>query len=115
MEAGRICSVRGIGRFWKGFLDLLTVLFTTRYLQRPLHLFGFWGLVFFLAGFAIDGYLVYLKIFEGMVLSNRPLFTAGVLLIIVGVQFISIGLIGEMISKTSATSDKEYSVREIWK
>lgn len=105
----------GIGRFWKGFLDLLTVLFTTRYLQRPLHLFGFWGIVFFLAGFGIDLYLTFLKIFEGMSLSNRPLFLAGVLFIIVGVQFISIGLIGEIISKTRATLDKEYSVREIWK
>ena len=105
----------GIGRFWKGFLDLLTVLFTTRYLQRPLHLFGFWGIVFFLAGFVIDGYLVFLKLYEGIALSNRPLFTAGILLIIVGVQFISIGLIGEMISKTRQTLDKEYSIREVWK
>ncbi len=105
----------GMGRFWKGFLDLLTVLFTTRYLQRPLHLFGFWGIVFFLAGAIIDGYLVYLKIYEGMVLSNRPLFTAGILLIIVGVQFISIGLIGEIISKTRSSAEKEYSILEVWK
>ncbi|HTK82422.1 MAG TPA: glycosyltransferase family 2 protein [Bacteroidota bacterium] len=105
----------GFGRFWKGFLDLLTVLFTTRYLQRPLHLFGFWGIVFLLAGTAIDGYLVFLKFVEGFSLSNRPLFTAGILLIIVGVQFISIGLIGEMISKTRSTSEKEYSIREVWK
>jgi glycosyltransferase involved in cell wall biosynthesis len=105
----------GIGRFWKGFLDLLTVLFTTRYLQRPLHLFGFWGLAFFLAGVAVDGYLVYLKFFEGMSLSNRPLFTGGILLIIVGIQFVSIGLIGEIISKTRPTVDKEYSIREVWK
>jgi len=105
----------GFGRFWKGFLDLLTVLFTTRYLRRPLHLFGFWGIVFFLAGFGIDGYLAYLKIMEGLSLSNRPLFMAGVLLMIVGVQFISIGLIGEMISKTRSEGEKEYSIREVWK
>ena len=105
----------GTGRFWKGFLDLLTVLFTTRYLRRPLHLFGFWGMVFFIGGCGIDGYLVYLKIVEGLSLSNRPLFLAGVLLIIVGMQFISIGLIGEMISKTRSETDKEYSIREIWK
>ncbi len=105
----------GIGRFWKGFLDLLTVIFTTRYMQRPLHLFGFWGMVFFLAGFAIDLYLVTLKFTEGMALSNRPLFFGGILLIIVGVQFISIGLIGEMITKTRRTPEKEYSIREFWK
>jgi glycosyltransferase involved in cell wall biosynthesis len=105
----------GLGRFWKGFLDLLTVIFTTRYMQRPLHLFGFWGMVFFLTGFAIDLYLVTLKFTEGMALSNRPLFFGGILLIIVGVQFISIGLIGEMITKTRRTPEKEYSIREFWK
>lgn len=105
----------GIGRFWKGFLDLLTVLFTTRYMQRPLHLFGFWGLVSFIAGLVIDGYLVYLKFADGMSLGNRPLFVGGILLIIVGVQFISIGLIGEMISKARQTTDREYSIREVWK
>ena len=105
----------GFGRFWKGFLDLLTVIFTTRYMQRPLHLFGFWGLIFFLIGFVIDIYLVYLKFSEGMALSNRPLFIGGILLIIVGVQFISIGLIGELVTKTRRTADKEYSIREIWK
>ncbi|HLF13701.1 MAG TPA: glycosyltransferase family 2 protein [Bacteroidota bacterium] len=105
----------GIGRFWKGFLDLLTVLFTTRYLRRPLHLFGFWGMLFFLAGFAVDLYLVYLKFTEGQSLSNRPLFLGGVLLIIVGVQFISIGLLGEMIIKTKSEGTETYSIREMLK
>jgi dolichol-phosphate mannosyltransferase len=105
----------GIGRFWKGFLDLLTALFTTRYLQRPLHLFGFWGLVFFLAGFLVDLYLAILKVVDGIPLGNRPLFFGGILLIIVGVQFVSVGLLGEMISKTRPSVDREYSIREIWK
>lgn len=104
----------GVGRFWKGFLDLLTILFTTRYLQRPLHLFGFWGLIFALAGFIIDFYLV-IEWFLGLTaLSQRPLFLAGVLLIIIGVQFISIGLIGEMITKTRETKEV-YSIKEIVK
>ncbi len=105
----------GSGRFWKGFLDLLTVIFTTRYLQRPLHLFGFWGMCFVIAGVAVDGYLVYLKFTEGAALSNRPLFTGGILMIIVGVQFVSVGLLGELISRTRSTSEKEYSIREVWK
>ncbi len=104
----------GIGRFWKGFLDLLTILFTTRYLQRPLHLFGFWGLIFALVGFIIDAYLVVEWCLGLTALSQRPLFLAGVLLIIIGVQFISIGLIGEMITKTRETR-KEYSIKEIIK
>lgn len=104
----------GVGRFWKGFLDLLTILFTTRYLQRPLHLFGFWGLILALTGFIIVTYLV-VEWFLGLTaLSQRPLFLAGVLLTIIGVQFISIGLIGEMITKTRETK-KEYSIKEIIK
>ncbi len=105
----------GMGRFWKGFLDLLTVLFTTRYMQRPLHLFGAWGLLFAVAGFAIDLYLAILKFTEGLSLSNRPLFMGGILLMIVGVQFISVGLLGELITKTRPTPEREYSIREMWK
>jgi len=105
----------GFGRFWKGFLDLLTVIFTTRYMQRPLHLFGFWGMMFFLGGFVIDLWLVILKITEGIALSNRPLFLGGVLLIIVGIQFISVGLIGELVTKTRRSPEKEYSIKEYWK
>ncbi len=105
----------GIGRFWKGFLDLLTVLFTTRYMQRPLHLFGFWGMLFVIAGFVLDGYLTVLKFTTGVALSNRPLFLGGILLIIVGVQFISVGLLGELITKTRQSNEKEYSIKEIWR
>jgi glycosyltransferase involved in cell wall biosynthesis len=101
----------GLGRFWKGFLDLLTVLFTTRYLRRPLHLFGFWGMMFVLAGVVIDGWLV-VEWFLGLTaLSNRPLFLGGILLIIVGIQMISIGLLGEMITRTRQ-SEEQYSIRE---
>ncbi len=105
----------GLGRFWKGFLDLLTVLFTTRYIRRPLHLFGFWGSVSTFTGFIICLYLAILKFTEGMVLSNRPLFLAGVMMIIVGVQFISLGLLGEMIAKTRLETEEEYSISEYWK
>ncbi len=104
----------GPARFWKGFLDLLTVLFTTRYLRRPLHLFGFWGLMTALAGSAILVWLAIEKIFLGASLSNRPLFLGGILLLIVGVQFISIGLIGEMISRSQAASE-EYQIRDYLK
>lgn len=105
----------GIGRFWKGFLDLLGVLFTTRYMQRPLHLFGFWGIVCFFLGFVADAYLVVEKFVHDVPLTNRPLFTGGVLLIIVGIQLISIGLIGELITKTRQENSSDYSIREIWK
>lgn len=101
----------GMGRFWKGFLDLLTALFTTRYLRRPLHLFGFWGIAAVLAGLIIDGWLVVEWFLGTTSLSNRPLFLAGFMLVIVGVQFISIGLLGEIISKTRGNTE-EYSIRD---
>lgn len=104
----------GIGRFWRGFLDLLTALFTTRYLRRPLHLFGFWGLLSVTAGVLIDGWLAVEWYLGQTSLSNRPLFLGGVLLIIVGIQFISIGLLGEMISKTRADQE-EYAIRDFIK
>lgn len=102
----------GMGRFWKGFLDLLTVLFTTRYFRRPLHLFGFWGIVAAILGLGVDGWLAVEWLTGQTSLSNRPLFLGGILLIIVGIQFISIGLLGELISK-SKQSDEEYSIRDI--
>jgi glycosyltransferase involved in cell wall biosynthesis len=100
----------GVGRFWKGFLDLLTVIFTTRYFRKPLHLFGLWGLFSLLAGLVISTWLV-VEWFQGRPLSNRPLFLAGIFLVIIGIQFISIGLLGEMITKSQRSSE-EYAIRE---
>jgi len=92
----------------------MTVVFTTRYLRNPLHLFGFWGVLTFVAGLVIDAWLV-VEWARGLTsLSNRPLFTGGILMMIVGVQFISIGLLGEMISKTRR-AEEEYSIREFIK
>lgn len=101
----------GLGRFWRGFLDLLTVVFTTRYFRRPLHFFGMIGLLILLAGGVIDTWLIVEK-FMGASLSNRPLFLLGTMLIIVGVQFFSIGLLGELIYK-SRPHEEEYSIREV--
>lgn len=104
----------GMGRFFKGFLDLLTVLFTTRYISRPLHLFGVWGMISTFAGLCIDGYLVEEWILGKTSLSNRPLFLVGLILIIVGIQFVSIGLLGEMIVKGQHV-EKDYAIRDIIK
>jgi len=101
----------GARRFLSGFFDLFTVLFLTRYRQKPLHLFGFFGLLSFLGGFIISLYLTILW-FQGYGIGNRPLLFLGVLLIIVGMQSFSIGLIGEMITN-SKDEDNLYSVKEI--
>jgi len=94
-EHGR--SRYGVERYLRGFLDLLTVSFIGRYRQRPLHLFGGFGLVLGLAGIAILVYLTVLKA-TGHAIGQRPLLTLGVLLVVVGMQFFSLGLISEMIT-----------------
>jgi glycosyltransferase involved in cell wall biosynthesis len=101
----------GARRFLSGFFDLFTVLFLTRYRQKPLHLFGFFGLLLFLAGFVISLYLTVIW-FQGHGIGSRPLLFLGVLLIIVGMQSFSIGLIGEMITNIK-DDDSIYSVKEI--
>ena len=101
----------GLRRFLDGFFDLLTVLFITRYRQKPLHLFGFLGLLFSMAGFGILLYLTILW-FEGHAIGHRPLLFLGVLLVIVGTQSFSLGLIGEMITSTRDTSIK-YAIKEV--
>ena len=95
----------GASRFINGFLDLLTVVFTNKYMKRPLHFFGSIGILSSLIGFIISLYLVILKFFEGKPLSDRPLFLIGIFMIIVGVQFMSLGLIAEMITKTNTGDD----------
>lgn len=101
----------GIARFFRGFLDLLTVLFTTRYIRRPLHLFGVWGMIMLIAGAAIVGYLSIEWFLGRTSLSNRPLFLVGFLFIITGIQFVSIGLLGEMISRQQTTT-QTYAIRD---
>jgi glycosyltransferase involved in cell wall biosynthesis len=87
----------GVERYLRGFLDLLTVTFMGRYRHRPLHLFGGLGLGLLLAGFVILVYLTVLKI-GGHAIGQRPLLTLGVLLLVVGMQFLSLGLLSEMIT-----------------
>jgi glycosyltransferase involved in cell wall biosynthesis len=106
----------GASRYVKGVLDLLTILFTTRYVKRPLHVFGAIGMVLGLLGTCIDGWLT-IEWFLGLTsLSNRPLALLGVLLIIVGVQFVSMGLLAELIVKNSIYSfdQHNYPVKEEW-
>ena len=94
-EHGR--SRYGVERYVRGFLDLLTVSFIGRYRHRPLHLFGGLGLVLGAVGFAILVYLTIIKLL-GHAIGERPLLTLGVLLVVVGLQFFSLGLISEMLT-----------------
>lgn len=99
----------GPSRFINGFLDLMTVVFTNKFMSRPLHLFGILGVLSFICGFIIMAYMTFMKYFEGMSISDRPLFLVGILFTIVGVQFLSLGLIAEMITKTTSR-DEDYLI-----
>ena len=101
----------GASRYVKGFLDLITLLFTSRYLKRPLHFFGTVGTIMGLVGFGIDAWLTVEWIMGDTFLSNRPAALLGIALIIVGVQLVSLGLLGEMIVK-NFKRDEEYQIRE---
>jgi len=100
-------SKYGASRLIRGFLDLLTVTMITKYRRSPLYLFGASGLIISLIGFIISVWLAVKKIFFGMSLSNRPLLFLGILLIVVGVQLISLGLLGEMIVYSSRQKNKK--------
>jgi glycosyltransferase involved in cell wall biosynthesis len=87
----------GPERYLRGFFDLLSVTFMGRYRYRPLHLFGGIGLLMGAVGFIVLLYLTVLW-FWGEGIGTRPLLTLGVLLMVVGIQFVSLGLISELIT-----------------
>lgn len=92
----------------KGFLDMLTIVFITGYLKRPAHFFGTWGLFFLTSGFGIGLYISFLKITTGTIQYRYPLLFLGMLLMIIGVQLISTGLLAEMMvhsTKQASTDD----------
>jgi glycosyltransferase involved in cell wall biosynthesis len=93
----------GFERYVRGFFDLLTVAFMGRYRYRPLHLFGGIGFCMGSAGFGILLYLTAIKI-GGAGIGGRPLLLLGILLVVVGIQLFSLGLVGEML--TSSREDR---------
>jgi dolichol-phosphate mannosyltransferase len=94
-EHGR--SRYGMERYLRGFFDLLTVTFMSRYRHRPLHLFGGLGLVLGATGTVILVYLTVVKL-TGEPIGRRPLLLLGVLLVVVGIQFLSLGLLSELLT-----------------
>jgi glycosyltransferase involved in cell wall biosynthesis len=101
----------GLERFVRGFLDLITVIFLTRFARRPMHFFGTFGTLAFIAGFGVSLYLTVLKLM-GQGIGNRPLLFLGILLLILGVQLFSTGLLGEMIIRPSMERTESYPIQE---
>ncbi|AKB35857.1 Glycosyltransferase [Methanosarcina siciliae C2J] len=101
-------SKYGIERLLKGFLDLISVTFLVVYKKRPLHVFGSIGLLMGCSGVFICFYLLSLW-FRGIKIGDRPLLMLGILLLIMSIQFISIGLIGELI--TNSRNNDDYIIK----
>lgn len=95
-------SKYGFERYVRGAIDLLTVMTITKYGRRPAHLFGGLGLASGVLGFLVLVYLTVVKIFFGSAIGDRPLLMLGILLVILGVQMISIGLIAEIVLHRTA-------------
>ena len=93
----------GWQRFVNGFLDLLSITFVGKFSKRPMHFFGLWGTLFFVAGLGISLYLVISKIIDtSFALTNRPGFYLALTSVIIGMQLFLAGFIGELISRNSA-------------
>jgi len=111
----------GAGRTIRGLLDFITVLFLTNYLKHPMRLFGTGGLLMFGLGVIIELYLAVLWFIRALgvaevePIGTRPLFTVGILAMILGIQLFSIGLLGEMLRYFSFRPEEEYSIKEISK
>ncbi|MEX0747562.1 MAG: glycosyltransferase family 2 protein [Rhodothermales bacterium] len=102
----------GFDAYIKGFVDLISVIFLTRFAARPMHFFGSFGTLAFLAGIFISLWISVDKVVFGNPIGDRPLLLLGVLMIIVGVQMFTTGLIGEMIIKREMERTSSYRVTD---
>ena len=105
-------SKYGFERISRGFLDLLTILFLDRYLKRPLHFFGVLGLLCLISGTGINTYLAVLWFIQKGI-GFRPLLMLGILLMILGLQFFSIGFLGEMFTNAIERLDRRYPIKRV--
>jgi glycosyltransferase involved in cell wall biosynthesis len=109
-------SKYGISRTIRVVLDLITVKFLLGYSKRPIHLFGLVGVSSALAGVAILAGMTYQRFFEHQPMGNRPLLTLGVMMVIIGLQFLVFGLLAEVLARTyyESQSKKIYVVRRVF-
>ena len=110
----RGASKYGLGRTWRVLIDLITLYFLRSYSASPMRLFGSLGIATTAVGFAIAAYLSILKLGFGARIGNRPLLLLAVLLIVIGIQLIVMGLLGELVVRVYHESQGKsiYIVRE---
>ena len=108
-------SKYGLGRTIRVIMDLLTVLFMKKFLTKPMHVFGFWGLLSMVSGILMGIYLTFVKLVMGQNIGDRPLLILSVLLILTGIELFSFGLLAELLMRTYHESQKRpiYRVREV--
>jgi glycosyltransferase involved in cell wall biosynthesis len=111
--AGWFRKSRYPNEYLQRFLDVITVFFLSRYSKKPIHFLGLMGSLLMMVGMAILGYLFVFRILQMGPIAGRPLLTLGALLLVIGIQMISIGLLGEMIIYTHAADLDSYNVEEI--
>lgn len=99
----------GAVRFWRGFLDLITVKFLTQYTSRPFHLFGGIGIVLLVSGGGLLAWMLGSKL-TGHAIGERPALMVGVLLTVVGVQMVSLGLLAELVVNLRRRSSLDATV-----
>lgn len=95
------------------FLDLISVVFLSRYSKKPLHFLGFGGVILALIGAAINLYLFVYRILGIGGIAGRPILLLGTVCLVIGLQMIAVGLLGEMIIYTHARNIREYNIEEI--
>jgi len=99
--------------YLRGLLDILNVFFLARFTKKPLRFFGMMGVVTFVVGAAVLGWLVLERIFFGQGLGERPALLLASLLVVLGVQLLALGLIGELIIFTHASHLKDYRIETV--
>ncbi len=108
-------SKYGFGRLFSGMFDFMTLILLRKFLDRPMHFFGFFGLTSGLTGFVILSYISWEKLFQHVAIGTRPLLTLGVLLVLVGFQLFALGVIGEIMIRKSAPEKSETIIKSIVK
>ncbi len=108
-------SKYGLWRTFRVSMDMLTIWFMQKFLTKPMHVFGLFGLVSLVLGTAIGLHLTFLKIFFGASIGNRPLLILCIVLLLAGVQLFSFGLLAELLMRTYHESQGRpiYRVREV--
>jgi glycosyltransferase involved in cell wall biosynthesis len=110
-------SKYGLWRTFRVMMDMLTIWFMQKFLTKPMHVFGLFGLACLMVGLAIGGHLTFIKLFLGASIGNRPLLILCIVLLLAGVQLFSFGLLAELLMRTYHESQGRpiYRVREVVK